>query len=229
MTAPIILRTSEPNNTLIFKDEINNDEEVCYLTEIEMRFSYLLICNEENETRWEHPIYQELPFLLSRISLNLENKSHLLVMLTNQLWSQMEKNEKTDKLLRKRQMLLNSLMDSSLLTTISMKYKRIEDQINSLYYFTACMIILHNEKKGLCKKGLIDYLLYFLVNIDDFFVKKLHNDEYQTLSHIIKVRMHHLISNNIWDEFEKEISACVKKKGDVVVKIIKRLRKIYKI
>lgn len=229
MSPPIVLRFCEPSNTHIFKDEINEMENLCYLTEIEMRFSYILITKEENNMNWDNPIYQELPVLLSMISLDFKNTMHLIVILTNRLWDKIERNQYTDTLLRKRQMILNSLLDKSLFTTRTfIKYESFEEQIESIYYFVSYMIFLHNDNQTLCRENLIEFLLFILVKIDHYLVSKLHNDEYQFIHHLTKVRIHHLISNDIWDIFEKQITLCYKK-GQLIVKIIKRLRKIYKI
>ena len=194
--------------------EYENMEIECHLTEIELRFSYLLI--NKNESWKNYEIMKELPILLSYVRLTKENRNNLLIMLTNPIWKEIEVPTMLEK---KRQMLLETIITKSFLKEAFMVGNRtIEEQMNSLNYFVACLIIFEYENRK-DKKNLLQYVAYFLSKVDRYIYEKLLNKEYDTVGKMMKVQIYHIISHDVWEELESEYMS----------NVIKKLRKFYKL
>ena len=187
--------------------EYENMEIECHLTEIELRFSYLLVNRE---------IMTELPILLSYVPLTKENRNNLLIMLTNPIWKEIEVPKMLEK---KRQMLLETIITKSFLKEAYMVGNRtIEEQMKSLNYFVACLIIFEYENRK-DNKNLLEYVAYFLSKVDRYIYDKLLNKEYDTVGKMMKVQIYHIISHDVWDKLESEY----------ISNVIKKLRKFYKL
>jgi len=206
--------------------EHNIISNLCHLTEIEMRFSYLLISFQENDDAWKnHPILDELPVLLSYVSLNQKNKNNLIIILSHRFWDVMEQHIGSNQLLNKRKMILDTICSQTLLTEPYLaEYATIEEQLQTLNYFVACLIYINMKNIDIfSKKNLIKYICYFIHKVDVYIYLKLKHQQYHLVDQIIKVQIFHIINHNIWEKFEKvDVKDCI-----FLCSVIKKLRKFY--